>query len=210
MSFKVSWLIEIFPGDQASEALTAEVVKQGYEVETFLYRTFDPAMAALYANDRCQVVQASVNLVAQIGRGPGIFCTWRNLRCTTYYAYWGAFLLQQNYLFLPLREVLRRRSELFEKFGEGFFLKPNNNDKMFAAQVFYRQDLEEDAGDRIALEAICTPETLLVVAPARKIGREWRLIMVEGKVVAATLYKRSGVFGREYCTEGCLGNSPST
>ena len=73
-----------------------------------------------------------------------------------------------------------------------FFIKPNTDTKEFAGMVIERDQFEDwymkltTAGyfdDSIL-------ETEVVVSQPKNIGTEWRLVMVEGKVVEASIYRQ--------------------
>jgi len=76
---------------------------------------------------------------------------------------------------------------------EEMFLRPIHDSKVFAGGVFNRQDfydwkrkvcvLEHDYGNSL------TKETLIQVAPLKKIFSEHRFWVVKGKVVTSSTYK---------------------
>jgi ATP-grasp domain, R2K clade family 3 len=116
---------------------------------------------------------------------PGAWCDPSNLDCTTYFAYFGKFLLNQRYSILPGVEAIRQRDWLFAVFGhEGeLFARPAGCHKVFTGRCFYRDDFASALGP-----TRYDPATLVVVAAPREIGREWRLVVAEGRVVAASQY----------------------
>src|SRR5437764_12289107 len=48
---------------------------------------------------------------------PGAWCDAANLDCTTYYAYFGRFLLNEHYAIMPAVEAIRQRDRLYETLG---------------------------------------------------------------------------------------------
>ena len=62
----------------------------------------------------------------------------KNLRCSSYYTYFGQYLLNNKYLILSLGELLRRKTEIMEYFkADGnLFVRPDSNMKLFRAGVF--------------------------------------------------------------------------
>ncbi len=111
------------------------------------------------------------------------------MNCTNYFAYWGNQCFNYEGVFLPAAEVIRRWDEFCERWDQkDLFVKPNTNDKLFVGEVFKDPS---DLQHYIDYE-IVPPETLLLVAPAYKIAREWRVVLKAGKVVTASLYKENG------------------
>ena len=55
----------------------------------------------------------------------------KNLRCSSYYTYFGHYLLNNKYLLISLGELLRRKTEFMEYFkSEGdLFVRPDSNMK---------------------------------------------------------------------------------
>src|SRR6516164_7802373 len=49
---------------------------------------------------------------------PGAWCDPTNLDCTTYFAYFGKFLLNQPYAILSGVEAIRQQDWLYETFGK--------------------------------------------------------------------------------------------
>ncbi len=73
-----------------------------------------------------------------------------------------------------------------------FFLRPAGDLKEFAGRV---HTFEELAPWRDGLASSNGPlglDTLVQVAPPRALGREWRTVVVDGRVVAASQYRSSG------------------
>ena len=52
-----------------------------------------------------------------------------NLRCASYYTYFGQYLLNNKYFLIPLGELLRRKTEIMEYFkSDGdLFVRPDSN-----------------------------------------------------------------------------------
>lgn len=122
------------------------------------------------------------------------------LRCQSYYAHWGRFLLQQEYAFLPLAEVRRRREWVFRTFGEGgrVFVRPDDNAKSFGGGV-----VADDGFDRWWERANFYqpgPDCSAVVARPQAIRAEWRVVIGGRRAVTASLYRRDGV---EAVAAGC-------
>jgi ATP-grasp domain, R2K clade family 2 len=187
----VNWLIErdIFDADeQFVEALS----RQNYTYKNVKYLDFDPRQSNLYFPDHeCVLFRGTLNLGRNVLRTswiPGAYMDERNLRCTTYYTYFGAHLLNNQYFILPLGELIRRRNEIlgyFDSPGE-LFIRPDSNMKTFRAGVFDLQKLNTMAALSSELGRDAT--TLVLVSRKRSIAREWRFFIYKNEIITGSLY----------------------
>jgi hypothetical protein len=120
---------------------------------------------------------------------PGGWCSADNLACTTYYARFGPHLLNQRYTVLPAAEAVRHRDAVYDYLGRGdeVFVRPNGCQKLFTGRRVARDDFVAALGP-----ARYDPATLVVIAEPRAVGREWRLVVAGGAVIAASQYQRDG------------------
>jgi hypothetical protein len=128
---------------------------------------------------------------------PGAWCNAANLDCTTYFAYFGQYLLNQNYVIMPGVEAIRQRDWLYAVFGrdDEVFARPTGCNKVFTGRCVYREDFASSLGP-----TRYDPTTLVVIASPREIGREWRLVIAGNRVVAASQY---AVGGSKCVERGC-------
>ena len=72
-----------------------------FAMDTWLYGEFFHAT-------ECVFTWGSINLVWQVQKHtkwvPGTFCTFDNFKCSTYYNYFGKYLLNEEYLFIGNRQ----------------------------------------------------------------------------------------------------------
>jgi ATP-grasp domain, R2K clade family 3 len=201
---KVSWLLEqgVFDAD---EAFLAELVKQDYAYKMVRYLDFRPEFADQYfPNHECVLFRGTLNLGRQVLRSswiPGAYMDERNLRCTTYYTYFGPYLLNNRYFILPLGELMRRRVEILEYFGSSgeLFIRPDSNMKSFRAGVFDLQVL--NTMQAIGSELRRDETTLVLVSGKRSITKEWRFFVYKNEVVTGSLY----LIGEEQINETIKG-----
>jgi hypothetical protein len=123
---------------------------------------------------------------------PGGWCDFPNLACSAYYAHFGPFLLNRDYAFLPLAEAVRLADDLFARYAVGgqLFVHPDSVDKRFPGALTDRAMF----GHRFS-GASFDPAALVVVARAKRLGREWRLVVANGEVIAGSQYR--GAHGTE-------------
>ena len=132
---KVNWSIEQNIYDRETEFL-AELQKQKYIHQKTKYLNFRPKAAHQYFHpDDCVLFMGTLNLGRDILRTswiPGAYMDEKNLRCSSYYTYFGQSLLNNKYFLISLGELLRRKTELMEYFkSDGdLFVRPDSNMKL--------------------------------------------------------------------------------
>ncbi|MBL4844692.1 MAG: ATP-grasp domain-containing protein [Planctomycetes bacterium] len=142
----------------------------------------------------CVIYWGTLPLMRQIqlhrAWSPGGWCTTENLACSRYYAHFGPHLLNQRYTLMPGGEAIRHRDWLFTSFAHNdqVFVRPDGVQKLFPGRLVSIDDflgaLAPARYDR---------ETLVLVAEPRPVGTEWRIVVAEGRFVAASQYCDGGV-----------------
>ena len=119
-----------------------------------------------------------------------------------YAPHWGQYLLNDDYYILPYGEVLRRSFEGLTKglasasripgFGnahEAVFIRPVSNNKIFSGRLFYRDTFAEEIRKMgYSFEVDLPAEMLVCIASQKKIVKEWRFFIFDGKVSCPTQY----------------------
>jgi hypothetical protein len=123
---------------------------------------------------------------------PFIWMDQNAFRCTTYYAHWGKYLLQEHYGFYPFAELPRLKDRLYADFGRDdmVFIRPDDNDKSFSARLVPRDNFEQWREEVRLINA--GPASLVVVAAPVTIDAECRFVIADHKAVAGTFYKGGG------------------
>jgi hypothetical protein len=192
------WLIEASVYGEEAEPLLGEIHRQGMAAEVLPFRTLlrekDLVVAGRpLADGDCVLAYGTFPFARQVQLHrcwvPGAWCDPAHLDCTCYFAYFGKFLLNQNYAILPGVEAVRQRDWLFEVFGkdELVFARPSGCHKVFTGRCIARDDFAAALGP-----TRYDPATLVVVAAPRSIGHEWRLVVGGDWVVAASQYATEG------------------
>ena len=100
---KVNWSIEQNIYDRQTEIL-AQLQKQGYIYQETKYLYFRPEAAHQYfPPDDCVLFMGTLNLGRDILRTswiPGAYMDENNLRCSSYYAYFCQYLLNNKYFLI--------------------------------------------------------------------------------------------------------------
>jgi hypothetical protein len=188
------WLIEagVYRGE--ADLLLAEVRRQGM-TGSFVPHTALKAGAGLAIDGRsvprdgCVIGYGTFPFARQIqlhyGWFPGAWCNHTTLDCSTYFAYFGKYLLNQHYTIMPGVEAIRQSDWLFSLFGGGdeVFARPSGCHKLFVGRCILRESFASALSP-----ARYDPATQVVIAAPRDIGREWRLVIIGDRIVAASRY----------------------
>lgn len=181
----VKWLIEEGTFSEDIQPIVDEIRQQGMIAETIRYKPFESGEYNQFSPDDCVIVLGSINLVRQIQRQkpwlPGSFANFQNFDCLTYYAYFGKYLLNENYYIMPLGEVKRKHDHLQRKHGK-LFIRPCSGTKNFSGQIL-------DFGSLLNHEdQYGKPELPVVISSAKEIRQEYRMFCSGEKYIAGSMY----------------------
>jgi hypothetical protein len=194
-----TWLIEANVDGLPTEALQFEIRRQGMKCYVIKYLPNLPAPKDIAGSehvpfDACVVFRGSLPLMRHIQASrrwrPGGWCSFANLACSTYYSYFGPFLLNREYTMLPVAEAARLTDSLFARHGNGevVFVRPDSVDKSFTGTVADKFSfLQTIAG------AAFDPTTLILVARPKRLSYEWRLVVAGDNAIAGSQYRTGKV-----------------
>lgn len=184
---KCKWLLQEDVFNEDLESFTKEITKRGMQYEIVKYIPFDiDNQYKVFDDDECVVCYGSINWINRVKHNPWIPGVWldkKALECTTYYAYYGKYLINKDYNLLSFAEFKRRQKEIFAGRCE-VFIRPNSNMKEFAGCAACR--------DHIELNFRYTdikPSTLIVISSYKYIETEWRFIIADRKPIAWSRYR---------------------
>lgn len=186
------WLIESGVYGPEAEPLAAEVRRQGMRCEWVTYREVVKGPPPAPPGE-CVVVYGTYPTVrhALLHRGwvPGGWCSPDTLDCTAYYPHFGDYLLNRRREILPGIEAIRQKARLFAEYGRDgrVFARPTTLHKLFVGRLIAEADW-----DTALSPTRYDPETLVVVAEPRDLGREWRLVVAGDEVIAGSRYADRG------------------
>jgi hypothetical protein len=202
---QVKWKIALYGSERKkieAQKLHYSVQEFGRQSELIDLETMWNDLLTLDKTEDCVYLDGPIRctLLTRQNRPNWIPGSWHDpehYRCMTYYAHWGKYITQQHYAFLPLGEVYRRRDWIYEAFGKDgqVFLRPDYGEKLFTGQVVAVENFKDFwVHQRLDVE---DPRTICVVGQPKEIVKEYRLVMLNGKVMAGSLY----AIGRSFCTE---------
>ena len=192
------WLIEAgVYGDEAAPLLR-EIQRQGMVGEVVPHQALKKGSTPVVGGqpipaDGCVIGYGTFPFARQIQLhqqwSPGAWCSAENLDCATYFAYFGRYLLNQHYVIMPGVEAIRQRDWLFSVFGRDgqVFARPTSCQKVFVGRC-----VDRDTFATALAPTRYDPTTLVVIASPQLIDREWRVVVVDGRVVSGGQYAVQG------------------
>lgn len=120
------------------------------------------------------------------GWKPGYFD--ENLRYDNLLSEYDGYMLNRGAVVSSLRAA--------PKCWDTFFIRPNNDNKLFSGMVMSWEEFEDWRKNIIALDGessitSMTADDLIVMASLKDIFAEYRFYVVDGKVITGSMYKRS-------------------
>jgi hypothetical protein len=188
----VTWVLErdVFP-DAAFEAMCAYLRDRDLPLRTV-------TISAGQIDGRAPRLQGAVVCYGSIGMAevaesqgwkPGVFS---DPYCFNYEAYreaLGELILNPDAERSPLSQVIEH---VKSRGLDAFFIKPNDDAKAFAGTMMRADEFEAWVSRLRQIGYLDDQDFDVVVSAPRKIGREWRVVVVDGEIIEASLYKQSG------------------
>lgn len=193
--------------DIAANRMSLAAQELNHEVRIFNYGSYnnetydavigDAAPNALNAQPvfaYCSLQMAQDFQKKGLPHKPFVWLNWNALRCQSYYTHYGELILQQNYIFMPMAEVKRNKTKLYNdsrlSHNKKLFIRPDANDKCFTGDVVSEEFF--DIWYKLAKTYEPADDTLCVVSRPCELTGEWRLVVADGKVVAGSMYNNGG------------------
>ncbi len=189
---QVKWLLEPEIFDDESKPLIDTLAKHGIEYQIWPFGHMYQDFKSKFKDD-CVVFHGSFQFANVIRRQttwiPGVYCNLAKFDCLYYYPRIGNYLLNWDYVMMPLGAVGTpnkvRQLDQFTFFNK-LFIRPSSGSKSFTGKLIERAALDKELR-QFALRA--DPETLVVISKPQWIKREWRTVVAENKVITASQYK---------------------
>lgn len=204
---KPKWLIQTNMDGVDTNPMIEKVIAQGMTAHTIECRLGQQVDFDIYDPHDCIICYGDIDFVRQAHQRarfiPGVWCNFENMKCSTYYAYFGEHLLNQQYQIIPLNELLRKWNDivlvhsLFTEEQLAFikptfvaslcpslFVRPDSGVKSFTGYVVAPNEKHKI---QTLLESV-GPETLIIIAPEKKITAEWRFVICDRQVITGCQY----------------------
>lgn len=142
--------------------------------------------------DKYKIAIGSVNFIQEVYKNkknwvPGVFYNPDTFNYRVWGKKYGDLLLNGDYRITNV-------SELREYWGDDdeLFIRPLHDTKEFNGSIFDREEFISFTDTNIE-----EPNLEVVVAMPRHLRKEWRFVVVDGKIVSGTLYRKN----HRLCTE---------
>ena len=188
------WIIEhIF--DDHTDQLVQSLKKMGVDHKVISDAAqYNTDWKELYSPEECVVTHGSIqfgNLVQRYTKWiPGHICADDNYKCSYFYPKFGDLLLNSNFIMLPYGCLVDKTDFIFEVMGiqDAIFIRPDGGKKSFSGMITYKENFEKDFGLMGFYDEV-KPESICVISNPRNLVGEWRLQIVNDKVITGSKYK---------------------
>jgi hypothetical protein len=125
---------------------------------------------------------------------PGAIGNFENFRYSTLLSHWGYWFVNKQPIFAPMGTICHNFDYYQGVASRGsnpvgqIFIRPDSGRKSFSGQLLSFGDIK-----RYQLAKDCGDEAWVCVATAKKIVKEWRVLIVDKEVVTACRYRRNGM-----------------
>jgi len=195
---EVKWLVENYESDNSLRPLINEIKKQGMRVEVVKYEPWESGEFNQYSDEDCVVFYGTLNLGRQLQREkrwiPGVYCNRQNLSCITYYSYWAKYLLNENYMMIPILDIKRVKDVVFNTMGidDCIFIRPNSGSKTFTGRILKKEEVDQELHLLGNYAGKPLDKIIAVISSPKIINKEWRCVVVNKKVIAFSQYMANG------------------
>lgn len=191
----VNWVIDKYLFDEYEDRLATAIKNSGMKVRFYDDSKEDSILCFLSDSniDDIMIFHGSLQHGKTIERVcplyPGVYLTLDNYECFKYYGEYGDYLLNSNYMMMGLNDVLRSKDRIFDTFKtDSIFIRPSNGFKSFPGQTLPLEKFELEFHILTKSYGGLDMNELVVVSPVQDIEEEYRFIVVDGNVVAGSLY----------------------
>ncbi len=126
-----------------------------------------------------------LNAYKQLGKTKGIFYDSENFNLKTYLEKWAHHILNSDSKILTFSEILSLQLEENSK----WFLRPIEDDKSFSGRIMSLEEIRQFESElAVSNNPYLTPETLVGISLPKIIEKEWRLFIVNKKIISGCRY----------------------
>ena len=194
---KPYWIIENFVKELSYTRLADEVVKQGYDLHRINGDFSKKDIEFLHGKN--VICSGSIEMCKLIKKQlydsfPVIYSTFEKYLCTRYYPIIAQHLFNDQYIILPLEYINRNLWKVYAMMGKeaSIFIRPDNGEKTFNAEVLDIQDWDEyyDCSKDLKNE-------LAIISTPKNIVGEWRFVVTKYKeILGVSSYRYQGLTTR--------------
>ncbi len=200
---KCKWLFDYHMLKDAYHKDLVELCKElniEYEVLTYI-----PNYKALqitpfqenptFEKGECVVAYGSIEFLEALdslnmGYIPSRYMEINALKCSHYLPNIPSeYLLNDNFIMLPYKEFKKNPNRIYDLYETNkLFVRPDSGLKTFAGTTIHIEDFDYEINSLENLTSVL-PTTMILVSPIKKIEKEYRILVGNRKVIAASQYK---------------------
>lgn len=163
----------------------------GVEFEEIMVIPFSSEIPKFKQDDKTNIYYGSTtlmyNIYNQMNKPEGLFFDDKTFSMENYISIWKEHMLNYE------AKVTTFKDFSLENHPDDslWFIRPDADDKSFNGDVKTFADIKKFIDNSVKFDnVILTENTKVVVGPPYKIKKEWRNYVVDGKVVASSLYRQ--------------------
>ncbi|MCP4130174.1 MAG: ATP-grasp domain-containing protein [bacterium] len=191
----VTWILEREIFSDNHERLETSAIKAGHRViswdDDWLENNKWPEL-----NDEYVLFHGSLGNAHKIANdfpwAPGAFCNTRAFLCNYWYNEVKKWLVHKKWVESTVIDFINKPEFYLEQIDafDSFFVRPNSPLKPFSGRVLQTESLTMKALDH---GFYYDDENLpIIITPVVEIGKEWRVVIANGKPVCASSYESVG------------------
>ena len=188
---ELSWVLEAEMFPESHAAMRDAVLAAGFEVVSWTDEWWVTGRWPRFPEMRV-VFHGSLGNAARVQQElpwtPGAFCATDRFHCSAWYPTAQPWLLHESWILTSVAALVADPAAELAGIGspDAFFVRPDSPLKQFSGRVLRRASLSLRALDH---GFYYDDDTLpVMVAPVRQVGREWRYVVCDGRVVAGSAY----------------------
>jgi hypothetical protein len=208
---KAKWFICNLGKDAAIQSLHYAALEHGAESRIVSLGDVASYVDAPSDDRDCVITQGSIWMNSALRKAHpnwiGNYHDKQMFCCSSYYPFWGNYLTQKNYLFMPFSEIVRQVDWLYKILAvdDRVFIRPDSGEKEFNGEIVHRERFSAWIEENSArIETLGSSQSLMcVVSSPIDIDKEFRLVIVDKKVVAGSTYRIARHLASESLSDHC-------
>ena len=149
-----------------------------------------------FKKDRINIFYGSTSMMDAVynsGFRDGLFFNPETFRMDLYIEEWGILMLNDKAKITTLKELCNQ--DLQD--DEFIFIRPIDDSKLFNGQVKTFSEIKNwKKNFQVMKDNLLTEDTAILAGAPYKINKEWRNIIVNGKVISSSRYYRDGYLSK--------------
>lgn len=193
MGSKIKWVIQkTLLGDRTIGALTNAIKKSGAAIELIKLAPFSEELHYKNMDELRPVIYGSTTFMLLAYKheylSHGVFYDENSFLMSEYIKHWGRSVLNNDAVRVNAGDINNLKYENDQR----YFVRPNEDTKAFAGSIMSFQDIKRMINGVIDENPYITYDTELVLCSPKKIGKEWRNVIIRGKVISSCRYRSFG------------------